>query len=49
VPVSFPGVPDKTLNPRATWADAAAYDNQAEDLAQRFTKNFEKYRDAVSY
>jgi phosphoenolpyruvate carboxykinase (ATP) len=49
VPVSCPGVPDKTLNPRATWVDAAAYDKQAEDLAQRFTKNFEKYRDAVSY
>jgi phosphoenolpyruvate carboxykinase (ATP) len=48
VPVSCPGVPDKTLNPRATWADAAAYDKQAEDLAQRFTRNFEKYRDAVS-
>jgi phosphoenolpyruvate carboxykinase (ATP) len=48
VPVSCPGVPEKTLNPRATWADAAAYDKQAEDLAQRFTRNFEKYRDAVS-
>ena len=43
VPVSVPGVEDKLLDPRATWADAAAYDAQARKLVQMFSDNFAQY------
>ncbi len=39
IPVSVPGVPDEVLIPRNTWADGAAYDAQAADLAKRFRDN----------
>ena len=47
VPQSCPGVPDAALNPRGTWPDPQAYDDQAQKLAGMFKKNFEKYRDSV--
>ena len=43
VPVSVPGVADILLDPRRTWADATAYDAQAEKLVQMFADNFEQY------
>ncbi|MGX5820449.1 phosphoenolpyruvate carboxykinase (ATP) [Chitinophaga lutea] len=43
IPESVPGVPSEILDPRNTWADGAAYDAQARDLAGQFVKNFEKY------
>lgn len=43
VPQSCPGVPSEVLNPRETWADKNAYDVAAQDLANRFVKNFAKY------
>ncbi|MYM56715.1 phosphoenolpyruvate carboxykinase [Thalassovita mangrovi] len=43
VPVSVPGVDEKLLDPRQTWADAAAYDAQAAKLVQMFADNFEQY------
>lgn len=45
VPQSCPEVPDEVLNPRDTWQDKEAYDNQANHLAQEFIKNFEQYAD----
>jgi phosphoenolpyruvate carboxykinase (ATP) len=42
-PQRAPGVPSEILNPRAQWADPAAYDRAARDLAARFSKNFEKF------
>jgi phosphoenolpyruvate carboxykinase (ATP) len=43
VPAAVPGVPSRLLRPRETWADPAAYDGRARDLAQRFRNNFQAY------
>lgn len=43
VPMSCANVPVDVLDPRSTWADAAAYDAQAHKLADMFVRNFEKY------
>ena len=43
VPVACDGVDSKLLDPRATWADPAAYDAQAQKLVGMFSANFAKY------
>jgi phosphoenolpyruvate carboxykinase (ATP) len=48
IPVSCPGVAPSVLQPRSTWSDPAAYDKQAQQLAQLFRKNFELYADSCS-
>jgi len=47
VPVSVPGVDDKILDPRATWPDAAAYDEKARALVKMFVANFAQFQDHV--
>lgn len=42
-PRSCPGVPDKVLSPRATWANDDAYYKAAFKLSNAFRKNFEKF------
>lgn len=42
VPEFCPGVPNEVLDPRRQWADQAAYDAAARDLAGRFIANFEQ-------
>lgn len=44
VPTSCPNVPDEILIPKNTWADGAAYDAQANKLAQLFIDNFEQFK-----
>jgi phosphoenolpyruvate carboxykinase (ATP) len=43
MPASCPNVPDILLDPKNTWASRNAYEEQAQQLAQAFTKNFERY------
>lgn len=43
IPTSCPDVPGEILNPRNVWADKAAYDKQAADLAARFAANFTQF------
>ena len=43
VPTELPGVDPAILDPRDTYADPAEWDAKAQDLAQRFVKNFVKY------
>jgi phosphoenolpyruvate carboxykinase (ATP) len=43
MPTKCPGVPDQVLDPRATWADRAAYDQAARAVADRFATNFRKF------
>jgi len=48
VPDAVPGVPGEILNPRQTWNDPAAYDQQAEKLAHQFAENFHQFSTARS-
>ncbi|MBZ5624018.1 MAG: phosphoenolpyruvate carboxykinase (ATP) [Acidobacteriia bacterium] len=43
VPKTCPGVPAQFLDARGMWADKTAYDKAANDLSNRFNKNFEKF------
>lgn len=47
VPQTCPGVPKDVLKPRLTWRDPAAYDLQAQKLAQMFIDNFQQFTDVV--
>jgi phosphoenolpyruvate carboxykinase (ATP) len=48
VPLRVPGVPEEVLNPRETWPDREAYDEQAKRLAARFRENFRRFEEEVS-
>ena len=43
VPTALPGVDPAILDPRDTYADPAEWEKKAQDLAERFIKNFVKY------
>jgi phosphoenolpyruvate carboxykinase (ATP) len=43
VPTACRGVDPRVLDPRATWADPAAYDTAAHDLVGRFERNFDRF------
>jgi phosphoenolpyruvate carboxykinase (ATP) len=48
VPTSVPNVPARVLDPRSTWPDEGAYDEQARRLAALFRENFKKFEAEVS-
>jgi phosphoenolpyruvate carboxykinase (ATP) len=48
VPMTCPDVPERLLQPRETWANAAAYDEQAARLAGMFTDNFAAFANDVT-
>ena len=48
VPTECPDVPSDILDPRSTWDDPQVYDKAAMDLAKRYQKNFEMFKDDVS-
>jgi phosphoenolpyruvate carboxykinase (ATP) len=43
VPLAVEGVDARLLDPRATWADPAAYDSQARRLVEMFAANFARF------
>jgi phosphoenolpyruvate carboxykinase (ATP) len=47
VPVMVDGVDPSILDPRSTWSDTAAYDEQAAKLIAMFVKNFTKFEKHV--
>ena len=48
VPSSCPGVPAGVLDPRTTWSDPVAYDDQARKLAEMFIENFKTFAPVVA-
>jgi phosphoenolpyruvate carboxykinase (ATP) len=48
VPESCPGVPAEVLQPRNTWEDKEAYDDQARKLAGMFVENFKQFEGDAS-
>jgi phosphoenolpyruvate carboxykinase (ATP) len=47
IPATCPGVPDSVLDPRSTWPDTKAYDEQAKKLAGMFIQNFKTFEKDV--
>jgi phosphoenolpyruvate carboxykinase (ATP) len=45
MPTTCPNVPDEVLNPRNTWENKEAYDEKANELAQKFNDNFKQFAD----
>ena len=47
IPATCPGVPDAVLDPRGTWPNSQAYDEQAGRLARMFVDNFKAFEQDV--
>lgn len=45
MPATCPDVPSEILNPRNTWKEASKYDQKANELAEKFVNNFEKFKE----
>ena len=48
MPTECKNVPSEILSPKNTWEDKSAYDSKANELAQAFNSNFDKYSDFAS-
>ncbi|MFB4163103.1 phosphoenolpyruvate carboxykinase (ATP) [Alteribacillus sp. JSM 102045] len=49
IPLHCPGVPDEVLQPQETWNDKEAYQQKAKELASKFQKNFQKFKDVPDH
>jgi phosphoenolpyruvate carboxykinase (ATP) len=51
VPLELPGIDPVLLDPKSTWPDHKAFDEQANKLANMYAKNFKKYegKSSVDY
>ncbi len=49
MPTECDDVPSEILSPRNTWEDKSAYDLKANELAQAFNNNFDKYSDFANH
>ena len=47
IPGACPEVPPEVLDPRRTWQDGATYDAKAQEVAQRFERNFARFEPHV--
>ncbi len=47
MPTTCPGVPNSVLDPRSTWPDKNAYDEQAKKLGGMFVENFKTFEKDV--
>lgn len=47
MPTAIEGIPSDVLDPRKTWSDGAAYDEQARKLAEMFRENVKKFGSVV--
>ena len=45
MPTACPDVPAELLDPKSTWKDGAAYDAKANELAEKFVANFDKFKE----
>ena len=45
MPATCPDVPTELLDPKSTWKDGAAYDAKANELAEKFVVNFDKFKE----
>lgn len=43
MPTECPGVPSEILNPKNTWEDKNEYDTKVLELAEKFSRNFDKF------
>jgi phosphoenolpyruvate carboxykinase (ATP) len=48
MPEECPGVPTDILDPRSTWRDKETYDKKAVELAEKFNKNFDKFKSGAN-
>ena len=48
IPNECPGVPPEMLSAKATWKDKDAYVRIANELAEHFIRNFEKFKEGAS-
>ncbi|MFZ6052970.1 phosphoenolpyruvate carboxykinase (ATP) [Halocola ammonii] len=48
MPEECPGVPSDILDPRSTWRDKETYDKKAVELAEKFNKNFDKFKSGAN-
>ena len=49
IPKSIRNIPTDILDPRMSWSDKSAYDQEAIKLSNLFKENFKQYGDSIIY